>query len=369
MRAGGMLAFPKPSMKHPASIPPLLRHGSWLLLAAVLGFAPALPGAQAAQPPTKKFEVRGERSYLDGHEIKLWGIRGGNVLMSPAVTERFVRNLDNMAAHGINGLILVVSGTNTGWPDEWLARSGFESDGRLKTAFAQRLEWIIREADRRGMVIGVTILSPRTDQDLDGEAGIKGAIQATGRLLVERGLRNVFVDLCHEYNHERIDQELLREPDGAAKKARMARWLKEVAPDIPVGACPTIDTGSAPDFPGADIQIIQKRMPIPAKGYVINVEMHKRDNYDSEGVFTEAGFKQMYEWFDGYLKAPNAGFFLHSSFIMGVTGRDGTGPHAEMGGYGKSADDRGVRFYYEWVRDNVGRWEFPRHVKAGQGSP
>jgi hypothetical protein len=313
---------------------------------------------------TKPFEVRGERAYLGGNEIKLWGIRGGNVLMSPAVTERFVRNLDNMAAHGINGLIVVVSGTNTGWPDEWQARNGFEPDGRLKPAFAQRLEWLIREADQRGMVIGVTVLSPRVDQDMLGEAGIKGAIQATGRFLKERGLRNVFIDLCHEYNHERIDQDLLREPNGAEKKAKLTAWLKEVAPDIPAGVCPTIDTGTAPNYPGADIQIIQKSMAIPASGYVVNVEMHKRDNYDTEGVFSEAGFKQMYKWFDDYLKAPNAGFFFHSGFILGVTGRDGTAPHAEMGGYGKSADDRGVRFYYEWVQKNVGRWDYPRHVKA-----
>lgn len=315
---------------------------------------------------TKKFEVRSDRAYLDGHEIKLWGIRGGNVLMSPAVTERFVRNLDNMAAHGINGLLVVVSGTNTGWPDEWQARNGFGPDGKLMPAFAQRLEWLIREADKRGMVIGVTILSPRIDQDMLGEAGIKGAIQATGRFLTERGLQNVFVDICHEYNHERIDQELLREPNGAEKKAKLTAWLKEVAPNVPTGVCPTIDTGTASSYPGADIQIIQKSMAIPTSGYVVNVEMHKRDNYDTEGVFSESGFKQMYKWFDDYLKAPNAGFFFHSGFILGVTGRDGTAPHAEMGGYGKSPDDRGVRFYYEWVRDNVGRWDFPRHVKANQ---
>jgi hypothetical protein len=312
--------------------------------------------------PTKKFEVRGERAYLDGHEIKIWGVRSGNALMSPAVTERFIRNMDNMAAHGLNSLVVVVSGTNTGWPDEWQARNGFNPDGSLKPAYAQRLEWFIREADRRGMVVGVTVLSPRVDQDMNGEEGIKGAIQATGRFLVERGLRNVFVDLMHEYNHERVDQDILREPNGPEKKAKMARWLKEVAPDVPVGVCSTIDTGSAIDFPGATIQVFQKSTPIPTRGYAINVEMHKRDNYDTDGVFTEAGFKQMYKWFDDYLKAPNAGFIFHAGFILGVTGRDGTAPHAEMGGYGKSVDDRGVRFYYDWVRDNVGRWEFPRHV-------
>jgi hypothetical protein len=346
----------------------LFRERSVIFCATILGlFAssfvalPAQPGGGAA---TKRFEVRGDRSFLDGNEFKIWGIRGGNVLMSPAVSERFVRNLDNMAAHGLNTLVLVVSGTNTGWPDEWQARNGFEPNGQLKPAFAQRLEWVIREADKRGMIVGVTVLSPRIDQDMQGEEGLKGAIQSTARFLTERKLRNVFVDLMHEYNHERADQDILKEPNGAEKKAKMARWFKEVAPQIPVGVCPTIDTGTAPEFPGADILIIQKSMPIPAKGFVINVEMHKRDNYDTEGVFSEAGFKQMYKWFDDYLKAPNAGFVFHSGFIMGVTGSDGSAPHAEMGGYGKSPDDRGVRFYYDWVRDNVGRWEYPRHVSA-----
>jgi hypothetical protein len=34
-----------------------------------------------------------------------------------------------------------------------------------------------------------------------------------------------------------------------------------------------------------------------------------------------------------------------------------------MGGYGTGSDDRGIRFYYEWVRDHVGRYEYPGHIK------
>jgi len=245
-------------------LPPLLR-GSVLLAAALAFLTPALLAQASAPAPTKKFEVRGDRAYLDGHEIKLWGIRSGNALMSPAVTERFVRNMDNMAAHGLNSLVVVVSGTNTGWPDEWLARNGYNADGSLKPAYAQRLEWFIREADRRGMVVGVTVMSPRVDQDVNGEEGIKGAIQSTGRFLVERGLRNVFVDLMHEYNHERADLDILKEPNGPDKKARMARWLKEVAPDIPLGVCPTIDTGTTPEFPGATSSSSKKACPSPPR--------------------------------------------------------------------------------------------------------
>ena len=53
---------------------------------------------------------------------------------------------------------------------------------------------------------------------------------------------------------------------------------------------------------------------------------------------------------------------FHAGFIQGITNYSGSAPHPEMGGYGTSSRDRGVRFYYEWVRDNVGRWEYPRHV-------
>jgi hypothetical protein len=343
---------------------------AFALLVAAACPAAAQTGAGAAPDPvpTKKFEIRNDRAWLGGHEIKLWGIRGGNALMSAAVTERFVRNLDNMAAHGINGLLVTVMGTNTGWPEEWAARNGYEPDGRLKPAFAQRLEWLIREADQRGMVVGVTVFTPRNVANMNGEEAFKRALHDTGRFLTERGLRNVFVDIMHEYNHRRVVPDIFKEPGGPEKKARLRAWLKEVAPEIVAGVCPTIDRGTTPTFPGADFNIIQKTMPIPREGFTINVESHKRDNYDSDGVYTEAGLAENYGWFETYKKAPNAAIFLHAAFITGVTGRDGTAPHAEMGGFGRSVDDAGVRWYYEWVRRNVGRWEFPRHVPVAGAS-
>jgi hypothetical protein len=335
-----------------------------MAVAAALATAlvPAQAAAQDAPSPTKKFEIRNERPYLEGQPIKIWGIRGANALMSPAVTERFVRNLDNMAAHGINAVATYIMGSNTGWPFEWGARNGFEPDGRLKPAFAQRVEWLIREADRRGMLIGVGVFTPRNVANMQGEEAFRRALQDTARLLKDRGLRNVFVDIMHEYNHRRVVPDIFREPGGPEKKARLARWFKEVNPDVPLGVCATIDRDTDPSFPGADINIIQKTMPVPARGFTINIESHKRDNYDTDGVYTEQGMKEQLGWFESYRKAPNAAIFLHAAFITGVTGRDGSAPHAEMGGHGRTPEDAGVRWYYEWVRDTVGRWEFPRHV-------
>jgi tripartite-type tricarboxylate transporter receptor subunit TctC len=321
----------------------------------------------AVPTPTRKFDIRGDQAFLGGKPIKkIWGIRASNALMSTGVTERTVRNLDNMAEHGLNGVLVYLSGSNTGWPYERGARSAYGPDGALKPEFMTRLEWLIREADQRGMVVGVGLLSPRNQpRDAAGnvtEESIKAGIQNVARFLVDRQLRNVFIDLMHEFAHRRVDADLLREPDGPAKKAKLASWFHEVAPDYKVGVCGTIlRTETA--FPGADFWLIQKTVQIPPSGYVINCEMHKRDNYDTEGIFDDRAYERMFAWLEQYKMAPNAGgYFLHSGWTQGVSGFDGAAPYAEMGGYGRSPEDRGIRFYYEWVRDNYGRWVYPDHV-------
>jgi len=36
----------------------------------------------------------------------------------------------------------------------------------------------------------------------------------------------------------------------------------------------------------------------------------------------------------------------------------------QMGGGGTGSSDRGYRPYLEWLQQNVGRWEYPNHVKV-----
>ena len=54
--------------------------------------------------------------------------------------------------------------------------------------------WLIREADGRGMVVQVGLISPQKDQTFLDEAAIQRGIQETGRLLTQHQLKNVFVD-------------------------------------------------------------------------------------------------------------------------------------------------------------------------------
>jgi hypothetical protein len=319
-------------------------------------------------PPTRKFEIRGDRPFLGGQQIDLWGLRCANALYSDNVAERHVRNLDNMVAHGINLIGVYIQGGNGGWPDVNAGRNGYTPEGDLKPEFGRRLEWIVREADKRGMVVLVGLLSPRKDQELKSEAAIRKAIENTARFLVARGLQNVFVDLCHEYNADRItarfDHDILHEPDGPAKKARLTSWFKAIAPEIRCGVCPSFPTPTADSYPGMDVRIIQKGHKLPDTGFIVNVETTREDVYDNDGIFDAAAKERMRATWEEYRKKPNAFLLFHCGYCMGITNKSGTAPNPEMGGNGTGPDDRGMRFYFEWVRDNIGPYQYPRHAKG-----
>ncbi|MBS0206458.1 MAG: hypothetical protein JSS49_26520 [Planctomycetes bacterium] len=315
--------------------------------------------------PTREFEIRNERPFLGGHEVDLWGLRCGNAFCSDAVTERFIRNFDNMNAHGINLVGAYIQGVNAGHPDGDAGLNGFTRHGKLLPEVARRVEWFVREADKRGMVVMIGVLAPRKDQDFYADEDIRMAIEEAARFLRDKQLKNIFVNLCDEFDHPlRADKLLVREPDGEKKKAMITGWFKAIAPDIEAGIGPHWKSGTGDTYPNMDIRIIQKGMAIPKQGFVVNVEPIREDYFNNDGIFNAANREAIFTNCRNYLDAPNAVFMFHSGFLQGITNYSGTAPHAEMGGYGTGPTDRGIRFYYEWIRDNVGRWEYPRHVPS-----
>ena len=321
--------------------------------------------SQTSQPPTREFEIRDHIAHLDGRPIKLWGLRCNNSLMSPAVTERLVNNLDNYVEHGINFISISFQGTNGGFPDVNAGPNGFTYDGRLIPAFANRAEVIIREADKRAMVVCLVVAMPRKDELLADEAAIKNAIQETGKFLETRGLQNVMVNLFQEFHHpSRISHEIFREPNGQQKKAKLSAWFKEVAPRIEVGICPNHMNSSEYNYPGSDINYFQEDMQIPAIGFSVNTETADRDVSGHEGVFNRFHVEDMAKEWQLYLDRPELALLFRSPYVEDVRGQMGTGPNLEMGGYGTGDKDRGIRLYFDWVKKNVGTWKYPKHVSV-----
>lgn len=328
-----------------------------------------IPTPPAPIAETKEFEIRQDRPFLDGHEVDLWGLRCGNALFSDAVTERFIRNFDNMNAHGINTVAVFIQGVNAGHPDGDAGFNGFTRHGKLLPEMTRRIEWFVREADKRGMVVMLGVLAPRKDQDFYAEEDMRTAIEETARFLRDKQLNNVFVNLCDEFNHPlRADKLLVREPDGEQKKAMMTGWFKAIAPNIEAGVGPHWKSGTGDTYPGMDVRIIQKGMAIPKDGFVVNAEPIREDYFNNDGIFNATNIEAIFTNCRNYLDAPNAVFLFHSGHVQGITNYSGTAPHAEMGGYGTGPTDRGIKFYYEWVRDNIGRWEYPHHVPASEFS-
>ena len=328
-----------------------------------------IPKPAEAVAETKEFEIKGNRPYLGGQEVDLWGLRCGNAFYSDAVTERYIRNFDNMTAHGINFVGAFIQGVNAGHPDGDAGLNGFTRHGKLLPEVARRMEWFVREADKRGMVVMIGVMAPRKDQDFYAEEDMRMAIEETARFLTEKKLRNLFVNLCDEFNHPlRADKLLVREPDGEKKKAMMTGWFKAIAPDIEAGIGPHWKSGTGDTYPGMDVRIIQKGMAIPKDGFVVNAEPIREDYFNNDGIFNATNIETIFTTCRNYLDAPHAVFMLHTGYVQGITGYSGTAPHGEMGGYGTGPNDRGIRFYYEWVRDNVGKWEYPKHVPAAEFS-
>ncbi len=328
------------------------------------------PRPPEPQRETKAFEIRGDRPFLGGQEIDLWGLRCGNAFASDAVTERYVRNFDNMTAHGINFVGAYLQGTSDGFPHKEAGPNGFTRQGRLLSEVARRAEWFIREADKRGMVVMIGVFTPPRDQAFYDEAALRSAVEETARFLSARRLRNVFVDLLDEFDDPvNANKPLLREPDGARKRATIRGWFQAVDPHIPIGLGTHGKTEGGGEFDATrNVHIIQKEMPIPRRGFVVNVAPTREDYFQNDGIFNQSSRDAVYAHCRKYLAAPNAALLFDSAFVQGITNFSGTGPHGEMGGSGSGPTDRGVRFYYEWVRDNVGRWDYPRHVPSADFS-
>ncbi len=327
------------------------------------------PKPPELQRETRAFEVRGDRPFLGGREVDLWGLRCGNAFVSDAVTERYIRNFDNMNAHGINFVGAYLQGINGGLPRNDAGLNGFTRHGTLLPEVARRAEWFIREADKRGMVVMIGVLTPPKDQEFYDDAALRTAIEETARFVTEKGCSNVFVDLLDEFNHPAECQQAAAPRAGQCPKAGDDDGLVQSHRTSHCGGVGTHGN------PGPAIRIRRRTSAssgracrFPSRALSSMSSRRAKTIFQNDGIFNQSSRDVIYADCRNYLAAPNAAFLFHSAFVQGITNFSGTAPHGEMGGYGAGPTDRGIRFYYEWVRDNVGRWEHPRHVPSADFS-
>ncbi|MEM2342201.1 MAG: hypothetical protein QXI67_06195 [Candidatus Bathyarchaeia archaeon] len=321
---------------------------------------------------TRIFEVRNNNPYLDGKKIQIWGIRLANAIYSDKTVQNLIDNLDDYVKHGVNCFSVFIQGANPGNYDPTIGFDGFNPDGTLKQETKQRLEKLILEADKRDMVVNVGLFYFLKDHNLKDEKAIEKACRETARFLYNNGLRNVFIDIVNEYGSERYHHSIFKR--GVEEKARLHQWIKEEAPlfcgisDVRIGDLFVRGDEKYKeflDYPGADIILLHNYVePLDVPKILINNEPGRPDDYGNEGVERAPGeIDKFLILAEKYRRAPNAYFFAFSAWNQAIGGFDGECPHFEIGGSGRSEKDRGVGWYFNWVRKNVGRYEYPNHIR------
>src|SRR5690606_13771213 len=102
--------------------------------------------------------IEGREFRLNDRPFDMWGIRVASASQSEDNMNKLLEALDDYKAYGVNTVNLYYQGSSGG------AEDPFNADGTaIDPGHRTRMERIIEECDRRGMVVVVGIFYQRVD--------------------------------------------------------------------------------------------------------------------------------------------------------------------------------------------------------------
>jgi hypothetical protein len=151
-------------------------------------------------------------------------------------TREFVAAMPSWTRHGVLAFTINLQG---GSPEGYSKgqpwhNSAITADGSLRPDYMGRLSRILDRADELGMVALVGYFYFGQDQRVSDEAAVKRAVgNATGWLL-ERGYRNVLVEVNNECNVRAYDHEILK-PERVHELIELAKGVTRGGQRLLVG--------------------------------------------------------------------------------------------------------------------------------------
>ena len=126
-------------------------------------------------------------------------------------TREFVAAMAEWRRHGLLAFTLNLQG---GSPEGYSKaqpwhNSAFTDDGAIRPEYAARLALILDEADRQGMAVILGLFYFGQDERLRDEAAVVRAVDAAVAWVLDRGYRNVLVEINNECNI-RYDHAILQ---------------------------------------------------------------------------------------------------------------------------------------------------------------
>ncbi len=87
--------------------------------------------------------------------------------------------------------------------------NAFEPDGTLRPAFAKRMDRVIVEADKLGMVVILGIFYFGQDERLQDENAVVAAVDNVVNWLQEKGYTNVMIEVANESNNKSYQHKII----------------------------------------------------------------------------------------------------------------------------------------------------------------
>jgi hypothetical protein len=169
-------------------------------------------------------------------------------------TREFVAAMPEWRKHGLLSFTINLQG---GSPEGYSKQqpwhnSAIEADGSLRPDYLARLERILDRADELGMAPIVGIFYFGQDQRLKDESAVRRAVQNTVRWILEKGYRNVLLEINNEcnvqYDHAILQPERVHELIELAKSIRVGGRRLPVGTSYGGGTVPRPNVAAVSDF-------------------------------------------------------------------------------------------------------------------------
>ncbi len=139
-------------------------------------------------------------------------------------TNSLIKALDVYKEHGVLAINVSLQGGNPAYelfdpiprdrphklgPGKGALISAFRPDGSLKEAWMDRLLRLVRELDRRGMILDLMYFYQHQDEVLENPQAIERAARNVTDWLIDHNCRNVIIEIANEhdvgsYDHDRF---------------------------------------------------------------------------------------------------------------------------------------------------------------------
>jgi hypothetical protein len=282
------------------------------------------------------FSVKGTKTYLNGNEFLVIGLRCSNALISDETTNNLIEHLDLYKSYGVNTVSVFFQGSRFG------DVKGYKEDAFLNPEYSNRMAQIIEACDEREMLVLVGCLywggsDGKWENWTQNEAN--AAVENTVKWLSENNYRNVFVDPDNEGMANRAKGFNIEEMIAAGKKAD---------PDIVIGFN---NHGYPP--PNADLALhfsekTSYRHYIESEGTMTDYwGAYSKEkglyNYINIGIYTEGKKKEQLRNTDKHLQN-GLGYIFASTWLQCVP------PNNDPGGDGSPCNP-GISWWLEHIRE------------------